>query len=69
MMVSDSESRVVPLACLFIFGVLQKRQCLFLAKFLFNLPVPVTLKRFLAELLVFNLGILLPFNKLLYWMH
>lgn len=31
------------------------------AKFLFNLPVPVTLIRFLTELLVFNFGILIPF--------
>lgn len=61
MTTSDSDNRVAPLACLFIFGDLQKRQCLFFAKFLFSLPVPVTLKRFLAELLVFNLGILIPF--------
>ncbi len=32
--------------------------------FLFNLPVPVTLKRLAAAFLVFNLGILFPFNKL-----
>lgn len=31
------------------------------AKFLFNLPVPVTLMRFLTALLVFNFGILIPF--------
>ncbi len=65
MMVSDSDNRVEPLACLFIFGDLQKRQCLFFAKFLFNLPVPVTLKRFLAELFDFNLGISIPFWLLL----
>ena len=32
--------------------------------FLFNLPVPVTPKRLAAAFLVFNLGILFPFNKL-----
>lgn len=34
-----------------------------LAKFLVNFPAPVMPKRFLAELLDFNLGILIPFKN------
>lgn len=34
-----------------------------LAKFLVNFPAPVMPKRFLAELLDFNFGILIPFKN------
>lgn len=66
---STLASKVAPRACLFILGDLQKRQCLLKAKFLFNFPVPVTLKRFLTALLVFILGILIPFKNQLSWIY
>ena len=53
-----------PLACLFCFVGLLKRRCLLNECFLFNLPVPVTLKRFAAAFLVFIFGILFPFKIL-----
>ena len=59
-----AEIILVPRACLFCFVGLLKSKCLLNEWFLFNLPEPVALMRLAAAFLVFNFGILFPFNYL-----
>src|SRR5881394_3463690 len=64
MMPSAFASTMVPRDVRFIFCDFEPRQWRLNAAPAFTLPVPVTLNRFLAALLVFILGILRPFLAL-----